>query len=487
MKITTIISALLFCLCSLPTTAREHDQIRIAMTGDIMMGTTYPDSVQGIHLPKKNGRHLFDHVTSILKNADVAFGNLESNFLDSGGKFKNNNNKDAFFIFRTPEKLAKNLKNAGFNAVSVANNHTNDLGETGRASTRKTLKHYGIAYAGHTGSAQAVLFEEKGVKYGFCAFSYSPMTPNIFDLEAAKELIASVRPACEILIVSFHGGAEGLSFKHIPFKEEVYMEQPRGNVVLFARTCIDAGADIVFGHGPHVPRAIELYKNHLIAYSLGNFCTPFRINLKEAMGFAPILVAEVDNKGRFLKGNIFSFIQMPGTGPLKDLDCQAAKEIKKLTQADFPNTELVISDDGIIERTKILLPDVLTELDNIIKPYLGKRYRRGAQGPSYFDCSGFTSFIYNKLGYKISRSSREQYQNGKSVSKKDIQVGDLVFFGSRGLSRNINHVGIVVEVDSETGNFKFAHASNRGTVIDDFGKEAYYQQRYVGARRIIED
>ena len=485
---TTIISTLFFCLCSIMTAyARERNQIRIAMTGDIMMGTTYPDSIQGIHLPKKNGRHLFDHVTSIIKDADAAFGNLESNFLNSGGKFKDKNNKDAFFIFRTPEKLAKNLKNAGFNAVSIANNHTNDLGETGRASTRRTLKSLGIAYAGHTGSAQAVLFEEKGIKYGFCAFSYSPMTPSIFDLDAAKTLISSVRSECDILVVSFHGGAEGVSFKHIPFKEETYMEQPRGNVVLFARTCIDAGADLVFGHGPHVLRAIELYKNHLIAYSLGNFCTPFRINLKEAMGYAPILVAELDNKGHFLKGNIYSFIQKPGTGPIKDEDNLAAHEIKELTLADSPDTEIIISDNGNIERTKTLLPDVLTELNTIIQPYLGKRYRRGAQGPSSFDCSGFTSFIYDQLGYKISRSSREQYQDGKSVSKKELQIGDLVFFGSRGLSRNINHVGIVVQVDPETGNFKFAHASNRGTVIDDFGKEAYYQQRYVGARRIIEE
>ena len=99
---TKIISTLFFCLCSIMTVyAREQKQVRIDMTGDIMMGTTYPDSIQGIHLPKKNGRHLFDHVTSIIKDADAAFGNLESNFLNSGGKLKDKNNKDAFFIFRT--------------------------------------------------------------------------------------------------------------------------------------------------------------------------------------------------------------------------------------------------------------------------------------------------------------------------------------------------------------------------------------------------
>lgn len=475
----------MFSMLSAATRERKH--IRIALTGDIMMGTTYPDSVQGIHLPKKNGRHLFDQVSSILKQADATFGNLEGNFLDSGGNLKKRNAKDAFFIFRMPEKLARNLKHAGYNALSIANNHTNDLGETGRVSTRKTLKNLGLAFAGHTNGAEGILFEEKGIRYGFCAFSYSPKTPSIFDLDAARNLIASLRPECDILVVSFHGGAEGLSFKHIPFKDEIYMEQPRGNVVQFAHTCIDAGADLVFGHGPHVLRAIELYKNHLIAYSLGNFCTPYRINLKEAMGLAPILVAELDQKGRFMNGTIHSYTQQPGTGPIKDEENQAAKEIRQLTLADFPTTELTISETGFIERTQTLVPDVLTNLKAVIKPYLGKRYRRGAQGPSAFDCSGFTSFIYNKLGYKISRSSREQYRNGRSVSKKKLQVGDLVFFGSRGLVHNINHVGIVVEVDPETGNFKFAHASNRGTIIDDFGKEAYYQQRYVGARRIIEE
>lgn len=116
--------------------------------------------------------------------------------------------------------------------------------------------------------------------------------------------------------------------------------------------------------------------------------------------------------------------------------------------------------------------------------YIGVPYRSGSSSTKGFDCSGFTSFVYKKNNIDLLRSSRSQYTQGKNIkSKSDLQVGDLVFFtGTRG--GGIGHVGIVTEVSPEDKSFKFVHARSKGVGVDD-SKEAYYNARYVGARRII--
>lgn len=126
-----------------------------------------------------------------------------------------------------------------------------------------------------------------------------------------------------------------------------------------------------------------------------------------------------------------------------------------------------------------MIKDLLGEANK----YIGRPYRHGAKGPSAFDCSGFTSYIYRQFGYSISPASRTQYTEGVSVNRNDLRKGDLVFFTSRRSGKNVGHVGIVVSADNETGNFKFIHASIKGVKVSDF--EGYYVPRYVGARRII--
>lgn len=327
----------------------EPPTIRIAMTGDIMPGTTFPDSIDGTYLPVENGKHLFEHVSPWLKEADAAFGNLETSFLDSGGNLKKCVDPQTYYVFRTPSSYAGLLAEAGFDAVSIANNHTNDLGEKGRRSTRHILDSIGIAYAGHTPLAKTTVFKKGETVFGFCAFSSSPLTPDLRDTAEVHGIISDLRSRCQILVVSFHGGNEGADFCHLPFCDEVYLGHNQGNVVEFARFCIDHGADIVFGHGPHLPRAMELYREHLIAYSLGNFCTAYRVSLKGTLGYAPLLVADLDKQGHFTGGYIHSFRQQRGRGPLPDSLYLAAKEIKRLTESDFPLTPLHISPDGHIE------------------------------------------------------------------------------------------------------------------------------------------
>lgn len=119
--------------------------------------------------------------------------------------------------------------------------------------------------------------------------------------------------------------------------------------------------------------------------------------------------------------------------------------------------------------------------------YLGASYRSGMSGPYAFDCSGFTSYIYGKQNVSILRSSRSQFTQGTPIARiSDLKKGDLVFFGGRGGSRSVGHVGIVTDVDPSGNNFSFVHAASGGVKISD-SNEAYYSRRYIGARRIVEN
>ncbi len=118
--------------------------------------------------------------------------------------------------------------------------------------------------------------------------------------------------------------------------------------------------------------------------------------------------------------------------------------------------------------------------------YIGVPYRSGRMNPKVgFDCSGFTSYVFKKENISLTRSSRSQFQEGIKINDcKELKKGDLVFFCGSGKSGGIGHVGIVTQVNHETGSFSFIHASRAGVCISS-SEEAYYQKRYVGACRIL--
>lgn len=319
--------------------------LNLAFVGDIMPGTTFPDS----RLPEKDGATLFKDVDSILTAADVAAGNMEGALADEGettkkgGKFS--------YSFRVPTRYGKLIADAGFDFMSMANNHAFDFGLDGVKSTEATLHANGIAYSGIGGRKESAIVERNGIRYGFCAFGHNSYTLKHADLENVKRIIGSLREKADIVIVSFHGGAEGTAHKHLPQGKEMFLGENRGDLRNFAHFCIDNGADVVYGHGPHVVRAVELYKNHFIAYSLGNFCTPYGVNISGISGYAPVLQLTVNAAdGTFVGGKINSFIQQRGKGPRRAPLNLVAKEIRSLTNADFSNPKLTISNDGTISK-----------------------------------------------------------------------------------------------------------------------------------------
>jgi hypothetical protein len=137
----------------------------------------------------------------------------------------------------------------------------------------------------------------------------------------------------------------------VPRKNELFYGENRGNVYAFSHALIDAGADIIFGHGPHVTRAVEVYKNRFIAYSLGNFCTYGGINVSGINGLAPIVKVYTDSKGDFLQAHITSTIQSYRSSVKIDEQKQVLKRIRELTLEDFPENSVQIDDNGWVRKS----------------------------------------------------------------------------------------------------------------------------------------
>jgi len=264
---------------------------------------------------------------------------------------KNCNDPKTCFTFGMPTKYAKCFKDAGFNLVSVANNHSGDFGEHGKTNAKRLLDSLEINWAGFTEKPFAK-FEIDSVKYGFCAFAPNQGTIQITDHDNACKIVKELKKDCDIVIVSFHGGAEGANYQHVPRKYETYLGQNRGNVYLFAHTVIDAGADIVLGHGPHVTRAVEIYKDRFIAYSMGNFATYSNVNIKGVNGLAPIFRIKIDKTGKFLSAEIIPTYQIkpPNKGPHIDSQKRVIKVIQDLTKEDINDNLPQISNDGLITK-----------------------------------------------------------------------------------------------------------------------------------------
>ncbi len=319
--------------------------IVITGVGDIMLGSAFPSAK---YLPPHDNPFLLlESVADSLRNSDITFGNLEGSFLDKGDPAKKCRDTTLCYLFRMPERYISALTATGFDILSLANNHFGDFGMPSRKRTKELLDSAGIKYAGLVEHPWSV-FEKDSIRYGFCAFAPNAGTMNINDIDSAASIVRMLDDSCDIVIVSFHGGAEGKDFQNVPRIPEIFHGEGRGDVYKFAHTLIDNGADIIFGHGPHVTRAVEVYKERFICYSLGNFCTYGRFNLAGPNSLAPIVRLNVEADGRFITGRIIPAHQ-PWPGGVKyDPAGRVISKIRELVAADFPESVINISENGSI-------------------------------------------------------------------------------------------------------------------------------------------
>jgi hypothetical protein len=199
-------------------------------------------------------------------------------------------------------------------------------------------------HSGRVGDFASI--DANGLRIAFLAYAVTRNSNMMLDYELAFSTVAECAKSHDIVVVTFHGGAEGVAAAHVPFAEEEYYGEPRGDVVWFARGVIDAGADLVLGHGPHVVRGMERYNGKLIAYSLGNFATYYGISVAGTKGVAPILRVTLDGEGEFVEGEIISIVQRRPNGPSIDGKQRALNLMRGLSAADFGNSGLHFMPNG---------------------------------------------------------------------------------------------------------------------------------------------
>ncbi len=331
--------------------------LSIAAVGDLMLGTDYPEP----RLPDDDGRAQLAAARPLLSRADIAFGNLEGVLMDGGEPEKQCRNPSACYLFRSPTRFARTFADAGFDVLSLANNHAFDFGEAGRSSTMRALDEAGVRHTGRQGDVAS--WQIGDVRVAVIAFAPFKRSWPMLDPQLAPAAIRRLAHDHDLVIVSMHGGAEGADAEHIPFSTEWYYGENRGDVVKFAHAMIDAGADLVIGHGPHVPRAMELYRGRLIAYSLGNFVTWWGISVAGPKGFAPLLDIEVDGNGQLLSGRVYSFVQQRPNGPRPDPAQRAATMIRRLTGVDFSGGNLNFDETSAFRPARGLADNCGTKSD----------------------------------------------------------------------------------------------------------------------------
>ena len=323
------------------TTQKQNiaKSVVIQAVGDIIPGTNYPN----YRLPSNADLLIPKSVRAHLSKADVLFGNFETTLTNHRYSAKDIS-RGQVFAFRSPPEYAKLFADVGFDVLNVANNHARDFGMVGFKDTMNNLKNVCIETVGHKN--QILFLEKNNNKIAMIGFAPYGFYNSIHDLETAKALVKKARKDANIVVISMHAGAEGTGALHTKNKTEYFYGENRGNSIKFARTMIDAGADLVLGHGPHVPRAMEIYNGKLIAYSLGNFLGYRTLSTVAQAGYSMILEVEISPKGSLEQAKIIP-VRMNGQGiPYIDQNFKTVQLVRYLNKHDFPDSTVEINKKG---------------------------------------------------------------------------------------------------------------------------------------------
>ncbi|MCX7596647.1 MAG: CapA family protein [Fischerella sp.] len=317
------------------------DSITIKAVGDVIPGTNFPNK----RLPRDRNQLLPTSVRAYLQTADILFGNFETSLTNHPYTAKDIS-RGQVFAFRSPPSYARLFADVGFDVFNIANNHALDFGLVGLRDTIKNLAAVGIETLGHKN--QILLLKVKNTPIAMIGFAPYEFYNSIHDLQTAQALVKRAKTQAEIVIVSMHAGAEGTSALRVKNRTETFYGENRGNSVKFARAMIDAGANLVLGHGPHVPRAMEVYKGRLIAYSLGNFLGYRTLSTRDQTAYSMILEVKLNSKGDLVGGRIIP-LHMDRQGiPRIDKRFRTVGLVRYLIAKDFPNTSIKVNKKGEI-------------------------------------------------------------------------------------------------------------------------------------------
>jgi Bacterial capsule synthesis protein PGA_cap len=319
--------------------------VRIAAVGDITLGRT-PS------LPDGGAFALLRGARSALRGG-VVLGNLETT-LATGGPAKCAPGAVSCFSFRAPPGYALALRRLGFTVLNLANNHAYDYGAVGQKETVRALRRARLADTGRPGE---ITYRRVGrVRVALVGFAPYDWAQSLLDLAAARRLVRKADRHADVVVATMHAGAEGVDHAHVEPGPESYLGEQRGNVVAFAHAAVNAGADVVIGHGPHVLRGLEWYHGHLIAYSLGNFSSYRTLAVGGVLGVSMVLQVTLRADGRFVRGRIVA-LRLVGVGaPTVDRDRAAVARVRSLSKDDFGRRAMRVTARGLLLPPKARRP-----------------------------------------------------------------------------------------------------------------------------------
>lgn len=317
----------------------SRDSITISWVGDIIPGNPTKETLT-------NPDELFADVRTWIQKADIAIGNLEGALTTQTQSKCNTRTSPQCFAFKANPSMSENLRSAGFDALVVANNHSFDFGQQGFQDTVQNIQSKNIQAIGEKDTI--TYHTERGITVGMVAFTHDSRLNSIADIKRVTSLVKEASKKSDIVLTFFHGGAEGSDKQHTPNQSEIFLGEHRGNVVQFAHTAIDAGADAVFGSGPHVIRGIEFYDEKPIIYSAGNFAGYNTLYLDEITKLGLGVTLEFSRDGSFRTGTA-QFFDLGSNGiPTLTTDTKIAHTLNTLSRTDFASNAALIQEDFTI-------------------------------------------------------------------------------------------------------------------------------------------
>jgi poly-gamma-glutamate capsule biosynthesis protein CapA/YwtB (metallophosphatase superfamily) len=318
--------ALLGALGALACAAPSATAVTIAWGGDVTLGSSYGN-------PPARGWPQLAPVARVLRSADLAGVNYEGTFAPGGPSKCGGRDRGNCFAFQAPAANAGTLARAGVDIVNLANNHAFDFGPAGYRGTRAALDRADVQATGAPG--QIRVLRGGGTRVAFVGFSSYPWSAPLNDPGGVTRLVRAAGRRAKIVVVFFHGGAEGSDKLRVPYRREFAFGEDRGHLRVFARRAVRAGADLVLGSGPHVLRGMQLYRGRLIAYSLGNLTGWKNFATGGVLSYSAVLTVELGPRGRVTGGRVTS-LRLNGVGvPRIDRTNAAARLMRRLGRSDF--------------------------------------------------------------------------------------------------------------------------------------------------------
>ncbi|KQR51910.1 hypothetical protein ASF88_09920 [Leifsonia sp. Leaf336] len=321
-----------------PAQAAVRDgEVGIGAVGDVLIHD------EGHRVPADGGADHFDAVRPWFTQ-DLVTGNLEQAITDDTGFDKCGAGADCL-AFRSAPATAAHFR--GFDILNLANNHTGDFGQPGYANTRTSLAEHGVRSVGDRD--EIVCTTIGGSTVAMIGFAPYQGTNRLTDLRHVRAVVASAAASADLVVVHAHMGSEGPSANVVRPGGETMFGENRGDPMAFSRAAIDAGADLVIGHGPHSLRGAEFYKGRLIAYSLGNFGGGGVFGAEQATRYGAYLDVTLRPDGSFVRGRLHSVhFGFEDGRPLPDPDGTAAQLVAQFSTRDFPTTAAAVAVDGTL-------------------------------------------------------------------------------------------------------------------------------------------